>query len=83
MAWGVNEGLLDKATYLPAVARAWRGLVGCVQPDGRLGFAQAVGAAPGAAASKSAFPYATGLFLLAGSEVLKLTEELDQAGAAK
>jgi rhamnogalacturonyl hydrolase YesR len=81
MAWGVNEGLLDKATYLPVVARAWRGLVACVQPDGRLGFAQAVGAEPDAAGPKSAFPYATGLFLLAGSEVLKLAEELSQAGA--
>jgi unsaturated rhamnogalacturonyl hydrolase len=83
MAWGVNQGLLDKATYLPVIARTWRGLVACVQPDGRLGFAQAVGAAPAAAGPKSAFPYATGLFLLAGGEVLKLAEELDQAGTAK
>ncbi len=29
-AWGVNQGLLDRATYEPAVRKAWVALVSCV-----------------------------------------------------
>jgi rhamnogalacturonyl hydrolase YesR len=72
LAWGIGEGLLDKETYLPVVKKAWKGLLGCVREDGRLGFVQPVGDQPAPAAADSTHEYATGAFLLAGSEMLRL-----------
>ena len=36
LAWGVNQGLLDRANFEPAVRKAWPALVGCVDADGKL-----------------------------------------------
>lgn len=74
MTWGVNNGLLDRATYLPVVMRAWRGLVRHVGPDGKLGFVQPVGASPKPATPQMTHEYAMGLLLLAGEEMIKLVE---------
>ncbi len=74
MTWGVNQGLLDQEKYLPVVTKAWEGLVRHVQPDGKLGFVQPVGAAPKPATRETTHEYAMGLFLLAGSEMIKLVE---------
>lgn len=46
LAWGVNNGILDRTTYMPVIAAAWRGLVGQIYADGRLGNIQPIGAAP-------------------------------------
>ncbi|MGL5019070.1 MAG: glycoside hydrolase family 88/105 protein, partial [Luteolibacter sp.] len=46
LAWGVNHGLLDRATHLPVITRAWNGLMTRVMPDGLVGYVQPVGAAP-------------------------------------
>jgi unsaturated rhamnogalacturonyl hydrolase len=72
MAWGINNAILDRATYLPVVRAGWQGLVGNVDANGRLGYVQGVGAAPAAATPTSNAPYGVGAFLLAGSEVAKL-----------
>ncbi|MBC8131962.1 MAG: glycoside hydrolase family 88 protein, partial [Deltaproteobacteria bacterium] len=72
MAWGINNGVLDRATYLPTVMKAWTALVGAVNAQGRLGWVQAIGQAPGPSTIDSTNDYATGAFLLAGSEILKL-----------
>ena len=73
MAWGINNHLLDSATYCPVVAKAWNGLVStAVQSSGFLGYVQPVGAAPALANSGSTQDFGVGGFLLAGTEVLKL-----------
>ena len=72
LAWGVNRGLLDAATYGPAALRAWQGLTGCVQEDDMLGWIQPIGAAPGKVSAKSTEIYGIGSFLLAGSEIYKM-----------
>ena len=72
MAWGINEGLLDRATYLPAVARGWAALNRAIQPDGRLGWVQQVSDRPDAVAASDTQFYGTGGFLLAGSAILDL-----------
>ena len=73
MAWGINQGILAKATYLPAVQRAWLGLNKCVSPEGRVGWVQPIGADPRRDFSAESWEvYGTGAFLLAGSEVIKL-----------
>jgi rhamnogalacturonyl hydrolase YesR len=72
LAWGINRGLLDKATYGPAVQKGWNALVGHVTPEGMLGYVQPIGAAPGKAWADKTEVYGTGAFLSAGSEVYKL-----------
>lgn len=74
LAWGVNKGLLDRARYAPAAAKAWEALVSCVEPDGRLTHVQPVGAAPQRFDPRHTDAFAVGAFLLAGSEAHKLAE---------
>lgn len=69
LAWGVNAGVLDRATYSPAVARGWAALSRAVQPDGRLGWVQQVGYAPDHVAASDTQLYGSGAFLMAASEV--------------
>jgi unsaturated rhamnogalacturonyl hydrolase len=69
LAWGVNQGLLDRATFEPAVRKAWAALVACVDADGKLTHVQPIGADPKKFAEDSTEAYGTGAFLLAGSEI--------------
>jgi|GEM_PF-5392387 len=48
LAYGVRTGILDSATYSPAIAKAWNGLMTvCVHPDtGMLGYLQDTGSKP-------------------------------------
>ena len=74
MAWGVNNGVLPRAEFLPVVMKAWEGLVRHVQPDGKMGFVQPVGHKPRPASREMTHEYAMGAFLLAASEMVKLVE---------
>jgi unsaturated rhamnogalacturonyl hydrolase len=77
MAYGVRSGLLDAATYLPVVARAWNGMVAtAVRADGYLGYVQGVGQSPDSSqpvTANSTADFGVGAFLLAGSEVAQLS----------
>ena len=78
-AWGINNGILDKKKFAPAINKAWNALLNdCVHADGKLGYVQGTGKEP-----KEAQPvtydktpdfedFGLGCFLLAGSEVYKL-----------
>jgi len=72
LAWGVNQGLLDRAQFKPAVRKAWAALVGCVDADGKLTHVQPVGADPKKFAETATEVYGVGAFLLAGSEVYRM-----------
>ncbi|MCE4565141.1 glycoside hydrolase family 88 protein [Maribellus sp. CM-23] len=73
LAWGINNGLLDREKYLPAVEKAWIGLNSLIQPDGHVGWCQPIGADPKKNFKAESWEvYGTGAFLLAGSEVIKL-----------
>ena len=72
IAWGINHHLLDEKTYLPVVEKGWKGLVQHVYADGRLGWIQPIGAAPGAFKPSSSYVYGVGAFLLAGSELKQI-----------
>ena len=84
MAWGINEGVISKKTYLPVVIKAWNALVTeSVHPNGFLGYVQGTGKEP-----KDSQPvgydnvpnfedFGLGCFLLAGSEVYKLSKDLE------
>tara|TARA_Y100001968_G_scaffold44685_1_gene34774 strand:+ start:1370 stop:2482 length:1113 start_codon:yes stop_codon:yes gene_type:complete len=73
LAWGINNGYLDKATYLPVIERGWQSLTSHIAEDGMLGYVQPVGAGPGEAWPDKTEVYGVGAFLAAGSEVFKLT----------
>jgi rhamnogalacturonyl hydrolase YesR len=72
LAWGINEGLIDRAVYEPVVLAGWNTLVGHITKDGMLGYVQPVGAAPGNAWPDKTEVYGTGAFLAAGAEVCRL-----------
>jgi len=79
MAWGINNNLLDKKTYVPVLLKAWNAMAtDCVHPDGMLGFVQGTGKEPkdGQPVTYDHIPdfedYGLGCFLLAGTEVYKL-----------
>lgn len=74
LAWGIRNGVLDRSTYEPVLAKAWRGLIGQIYANGRLGNIQQTGAAPAHYLPSSSYTYGVGGFLLAGSEVIKLNE---------
>ncbi len=71
-AWGINNGLLNKSTYKPAVEKAWTALQKCQQESGKVGWVQDIGFDPRPATADSWQNYGTGAFLLAGSEMMKL-----------
>ncbi len=54
IGYGINAGLLDRATYVPVVARAWNGLVTtALRANGFLSFCQPVGGEPAAPYTRS------------------------------
>lgn len=76
LAWGLNEGLLDDETFMPVVAKAWKGLAAAVNDAGRLGWVQPIGAGPAYAAPQMTQEYAVGAYLLAGLEMYKLSPKM-------
>ncbi|WP_018628830.1 glycoside hydrolase family 88/105 protein [Niabella aurantiaca] len=81
-AWGVRKGILDRDTFLPAIARAWNTMVkDAVHKNGFLGYVQGTGKEPkdGQPVTYNSVPdfedYGLGCFLLAGSEVYRLGEK--------
>jgi len=78
-AWGINKGILDKATYSPAITKAWNAMTTeVVHPNGKLGYVQGTGKEPkdgqpvGFDKTPDFEDYGLGCFLLAGTEILKL-----------
>jgi len=76
-AWGVNNGLLDRARFEPAARRGWLSLVECVNPDGKLTRVQPVAARPALFDENSTETYGVGGFLLAGSEIYRMVTAED------
>jgi rhamnogalacturonyl hydrolase YesR len=79
MAWGINNGIIDRKTYLPVLLKAWNAMVKeCVHPNGFLGYVQGTGKEPkdGQPVTFTSKPdfedYGLGCFLLAGSEIYRI-----------
>jgi unsaturated rhamnogalacturonyl hydrolase len=73
LAWGVNEGLLDAKIYRPVIERAWKGMLQHIYADGRLGCIEQTGAEPAPFKPTASYNYGIGAFLLAGSEVHRMS----------
>ncbi|MFB6319425.1 glycoside hydrolase family 88 protein [Saccharicrinis sp. FJH54] len=81
LAWGMNKGILDKETYMPAVIKGWNGLHSdALHDNGFLGWVQGTGKQPsdGQPLSYDKEPnfedFGLGAFLLAGAETYKLAQ---------
>jgi rhamnogalacturonyl hydrolase YesR len=74
IAYGINEHILDRKSYLPVVENAWKGMLRHVYADGRLGSIQPVDAQPGKFKPSSSHVYGVGGFLMAGYEVNRLAK---------
>lgn len=75
LAWGVNNGYLDKETYLPAVVKGWKSMVTSVWPDGKVGYIQPIGADPKNVTKEMTEVYGVGGFLMAGTEITRLLDK--------
>jgi unsaturated rhamnogalacturonyl hydrolase len=71
IAWGINNGILDRKIYLPVVENIWHGLVGCLDEAGRLGWVQLPADGARIVKESESMEYGTGAFLMAGSEIIK------------
>ena len=74
LAWGINNGLLDRTLYQPVVLNAWKALEGCVTGEGMVVHVQPVGAEPGDSFPDKSEVYGVGAFVAAGTEVSKMLE---------
>lgn len=80
IAYGIRKGLLSPVAFGPVVEKAWKGLsTEAVHPDGFLGYVQGTGKEPkdGQPVTYDSHPdfedFGVGCFLLAGSEMAKLS----------
>ena len=78
LLWGVNNGYLDEAKYLPVIRKAWNYLTKtALQKDGRIGYVQPIGekAIPGQIVdANSTANFGVGAFLLAACEYVRYLE---------
>ena len=78
MAWGVQQGILPRATYQKAMDKVWKALAASVHEDGFIGYNQGTGKDPAAGqpVTFTSVPdfedYGTGCLLLGAVEYYKL-----------
>jgi unsaturated rhamnogalacturonyl hydrolase len=84
MAWCINNNVISKKEYLPVVMKAWNAIIKeSLHPDGFIGYVQGEGTGPkdGQPVSYDSTPdyqdVGLGCFLLAGSEVYKLSKSIE------
>ncbi len=78
LLWGINNGYLDEATYMPTVNKAWKYLSKtALQKNGKVGYVQPIGekAIPGQIVdANSQANFGVGAFLLAACEYVRYLE---------
>jgi len=73
IAWGIDHHYLSPKAYRPVVEKSWKGILGHIYADGRLGCIQQTGSEPAFYYPGSSYDYGIGAFLLAGSELKTLS----------
>ena len=74
LAYGINEGLLDKTAFLPVLNRGWEALISAVESNGKLGYVQPIGADPKKVTRDMTEVSGVGAFLMGGCEIYKMAE---------
>ena len=73
LLWGINNGVLGRADYLPCVQKAWKAICRNINSEGRLGWVQPIGDRPVASYTADDHEvYAVGAYLCAAMELRKL-----------
>jgi rhamnogalacturonyl hydrolase YesR len=73
LAWGVNNKILDKEKFLPAVKSSWQALNTLITSEAKVGWVQPIGADPRRNFNAESWEsFGTGAYLLAGSQIIKL-----------
>lgn len=83
IAYGINEGYLDRKQYGPVVERAWAGMLKHIYSDGRLGCIEQTGAEAAPFRATASYTYGVGGFLLAGSEIRRMGAHASSKGGGK
>lgn len=74
-AWGLRNGLLDDATYRPAVVAGWNGLTTiAMNGTGYVGYIQNIGYDPQTATFSSNSDFGIGAVLVAATEIYRISE---------
>jgi rhamnogalacturonyl hydrolase YesR len=85
--WGINNGILDRETYLPVAFQGWKYLTEtALQENGRVGYVQPIGdrAIPGQVVDgNSTENFGVGAFLLAASEMYRMVEAGNPSGPVR
>lgn len=71
LMWGVNQGYLNAADYLPVIRKAWQAACDAVDEEGALGWVQPIADKPGHYSEHDTEVYGSGAYLLAGTELRK------------
>ena len=74
LAYGVNSGLLDRNEFIPVIKKAWKAVCNEISDEGKVQWGQRVGDRPVNLSKDDSHEYVSGTFLLAASEMYKLTE---------
>lgn len=74
VAYAVNNGLVGRAKFKPALDKAWACLTAHILEDGKLGSIQPIGESPKNIKPTDTEVYGVGAFLQFGEEYLKLIE---------
>jgi rhamnogalacturonyl hydrolase YesR len=78
LAWGINNGLLDRATYGPAAEKGWLEMANYVNADGTIAHIQIVGKEPGPVDDgPDKREYGYGAMLLSGIEMAQYYRTAD------
>ncbi len=72
LAYGVNNGILDREEFLPVIKKAWKSVTDEVSKEGKVQWGQVVGDRPVNLSKDDSHEYVSGTFLLAASEMYKL-----------
>jgi rhamnogalacturonyl hydrolase YesR len=75
IAWGINNGILDRERFLPVATKGWAALASVVNEEGLIGWSQPPGGGPGKVEETDTTRYGAGIFLMAASEIIQLESE--------
>lgn len=78
--WGINQGYLSEATYLPHAEAAWKVLLRAQHPDGMLGYVQPIGADPREVTAEMTEVYGAAAMALTAIQIMEHNRLLNGIG---
>jgi len=72
LAYGINNGILDREEFLSTVKNAWKSVTDEISDEGKVQWGQKVGDRPQDLSKEDTHEYVSGAFLLAASEMYKM-----------